>query len=52
MLLPVNKSCLQELDLGRHYGAGYVALQTVQLCKPVCTEALMQNRWASGPEQM
>lgn len=52
MILPVNKNCLQEPDLGRHYGTGYVALRTVQLCKPVCTEALMQNCWALGPEQM
>lgn len=52
VVLPVNKNGLQELDLGRHDGTGYVALRTVQLCEPVCTEALMQNCWALGPEQM
>lgn len=52
MVLLLNKNCLQELDLERHDGTGYIALQTVQLCEPVCTEALMQNCWALGPEQM
>lgn len=53
MILPVNRNCVRELGRwGRRCSTGHVASQAVQLREPVCTEALTQGCWASGPEQM